>query len=421
MRDESSKSPNGWSAQMAELAANGKRKIHSAAPLTETITDRNWASRFLVILIAIALCGFVYWASLSRVEQVVRGEGKVIPGISTQVIQSLEGGIVSEVLVKEGVEVKTGQVLMKFNDVQFASRYKEDAAKRDSLGVRLARLKAEAEGMVSPTFPETQGESPALKESVEVEELLFRIRRADLTATSRVFDEKIKFRTEKLRLLMPLFLDGAMSEVSRLELESEIAELKGQIETNETAFRRKSMEQYDEERLKLRALEESIRAEEDRLTRTTFVSPVDGTVNKIFVDSPGRVVQGGQSIMEVVPKEDTLLVEAKIRPADVAFIKEGHRVVLRFTAYDFTTYGGMDGEVETLGVDTIAGEDKDVYYPVRIRTASNSLGHDRVTGEALVLRPGMVAEVDILTGERTVLDYLLKPIHRARKLALRER
>jgi adhesin transport system membrane fusion protein len=301
---------------------------------------------------------------------------------------------------------------MKFNDVQFASRYKEDAAKRDSLGVRLARLKAEAEGAVSPTFPETQGESAALKESVEVEELLFRIRRADLTATRRVYDEKIKFRTEKLRLLMPLFLDGTMSE---------IAELRGQIETNETAFRRLSMEQYDEERLKLRALEESIRAEEDRLARTTFVSPVDGTVNKIFVDSPGRVVQGGQSIMEVVPKEDTLLVEAKIRPADVAFIKEGHRVVLRFTAYDFTTYGGMDGEVETLGVDTIAGEDKDVYYPVRIRTASNSLGHDRVTGEALVLRPGMVAEVDILTGERTVLDYLLKPIHRARKLALRER
>jgi adhesin transport system membrane fusion protein len=154
---------------MAELAANGKRKIHSAAPITETIADRNWASRFLVILVAIALCGFVYWASLSRVEQVVRGEGKVIPGISTQVIQSLEGGIVSEVLVKEGAEVKTGQVLMKFNDVQFASRYKEDAAKRDSLGVRLARLKAEAEGAVSPTFPETQGESAALKESVEVE------------------------------------------------------------------------------------------------------------------------------------------------------------------------------------------------------------------------------------------------------------
>lgn len=387
--------------------------------------DRLWLGRWFMVLIAGGLVAFLWWASRTRLEQVVRAQGKVIPSTLTQVIQSLEGGIVRELPVKEGQTVRAGDVLVKFNEVQFEAQYRENLTKRQALRVRLVRLRAEAEGAAAPEFPQDlRRESPG---NVETELLLFAKRHADLEANHKALRDKIEFKRRQFELLKGLFDDGTMAETRRLELEMEIADAEGRLAVLTTGFVRQAMEDYDREREKLQAIEESIRADEDRFRRTTLVSPVDGVVNKIFIDSAGRVVHGGQPIMEVVPANEPVVVEARIRPQDIAFTKVGQPVRLRFTAYDFTTYGGMDGQVETLGVDTVngagagPGPNNEVYYPVRIRTAAASLGRDRLTGEELILRPGMVAEVDILSGERTLLEYLLKPVQRARRLALRER
>jgi adhesin transport system membrane fusion protein len=408
--------------ELARLAAAGQpAPAHPVAGGADR--HRANAARLLIVAAFLGLTGFLAWASRAKLEQVVRAEGKVIPSGSTHAIQSLEGGIVKEIAVREGQRVKAGDVLARLHEVQFEVRYRENVVRRDALRCRLVRLRAEAEGKPELEFPEELRRDVA--EYVATELLLFEKRREDIESNRKVLDERADAKERELALLRPIFEQGAMSEVRKIELESEIADIKGQLATAQTAFRRKAMEEFDAERSKLREIEETIRADEDKLARTALHSPANGIVNKIFVENAGRVIQGGQPIMEIVPMEGSLLVEAKIRPQDIGFVKVGQSVRLRFTAYDFTAYGGMDGHVETLGVDTVKGEGQgqahEVYYPVRVRTSTHSLGKDRLTGEDLVLKPGMVAEVDFLGGERSLLEYMLKPIQRARRLALRER
>jgi adhesin transport system membrane fusion protein len=405
--------------QLRLLAEKSGRKRWVERGVKVVAIPSAWTARCLVILMVLGAAGFVYWAATCNLEQVVRGEGKVITSSATQIIQSLEGGLIRELRVKEGQRLKRGDVLLKLHDVQYEARVRENTLKRDGLRTRLSRLRCEAEGGGELKFPaELETISPQL---VETERLLYAKRWSDLEANRKVLQNRLAFKKRKLELLTPAITEGAISEVEENEMQAEILDLQGQIETTTSAFLRKAAEEFDLERSKLEQLEETIRSDLDQLERTTLKSPVDGFVNKIMVESAGRVVQGGQPIMEIVPDDSRLMVEARIRPSDVAFIKTGQKVRMRYTAYDFATYGGMEAAVDTLGVDTVQDEKGEVYYPIRVQVPDTSLGLDKGTGEDLVIKPGMVAEVDILTGERTVLDYLLKPIHRASQLALRER
>ncbi len=353
------------------------------------------------------------WASVAKIDQVTRGHGKVIPASGVQRIQSLEGGIVKNIQVQEGQMVEQGQILLQLQDTLFNSNYQENAVQRDFLAGRVARLAAESEGFREPVFPESLSE-----ENRKVETALFNIRRDDFLARERAIAERLSFAEEEISILT----NGRQS-VSRLDLVTSrrvAAELLGQLNTLRTKQVRDALEQHDSYRSELMVLSESLKRDKDRLDRTTLRSPVKGIVNKIHVETVGEVVDRGDDIMEIVPLKDTLLIEANVRPADIGFIHADQRAVVKFTAYEFTTYGGLEGTVEYIGVDTVSDANGDSYYPIRVRASADTLGVNR-DGQDLHIIPGMVAEVDLLTGEKTVLQYLLTPINRAREKALTER
>jgi adhesin transport system membrane fusion protein len=376
---------------------------------------------------------FIWWASWAEIDEVTRGIGKVIPSKSVQIIQSLEGGILEELLVEEGQTVEIGQNLARIRDAIFASNYQENLSRQQVLEARLARLKAEASHLDKITFP--NGVRPELS---ALEESFFAKRRSDLLTTEAALDGRLRLARMEEDLLRAGTTSKAVSPVEHIRAQKEIAQLEGDLKMLRSNFERLAMELYDKDRTELEMLAQAIKRDKDRLDRTVMRSPVRGIVNKIHINTVGRVVASGADIMSIVPSDDTLLIEANIKPSDIAFIRPGEKATVKFTAYDFSIFGGLTGKVERIGADTItddpmrpgrsmtatasnAGSSQGGgYYPITVRTDKNSLGTDR-DGEELVIIPGMVAEVDILTGKRTVLDYLLKPVNRIRERALRER
>jgi adhesin transport system membrane fusion protein len=372
--------------------------------------------------------GLIWWASWAEIEEVTRGVGKVIPSQSVQLIQSLEGGLVEEIYVKEGQIVDKDQPLLRIRDAIFASNYNENLAKRQVLEARLCRLAAEAEGFKAELkFPE--GIRPDL---VNLERSLYEKRKKDYVTTKASLETRLKLAREQETLLKDGTKSRAVSAVELIRATQEVEQLDGQSRTLDTSSQREAMEHYHQDRGDLDALVQALMRDKDRLDRTLIRAPVRGTVNKIYINTVGRVIGSAVDIMDIVPTDDTLLIEANVRPADIAFIHPGQDAMVKFTAYDFAIYGGLKGKLERISVDTIAGEktgtkgenknnnQNESFYQIKVRTAKNSLGKDR-TGKELEIIPGMVAEVDILTGKKTVLTYLLKPINRARMRAFRER
>lgn len=372
----------------------------------------------VIWLLCLTLATAIWWASWAEIDTVVRGQGKVIPDSSTQVIQSLEGGILAELFVKEGEQVALGQSLARFHDRQFLAKLRENQATRDQLQVRVVRLLAEGNGSSALTYPsELQKSQPDL---VSAEQSLFQARRSDQQAQRSVLTEKLRLSEKSYQALEQGLREGAIPLLDRFAMESEMEQLRGQLQVLDTNFRRAALELLDQERERLAALEHVITADEDRLERSLIRSPLDGVVNAIFIDTADRVVASGEAIMELVPIGDSLLIEARIRPEDIAFLRSGLKALVRFTAFDFAIYGGLEGDVETIGANTVAGAEKEEFYPIKVRTRRNTLGQDRRTGKNLELIPGMVAEVDIMVGKKTVADYLLKPVYRAKEKAMRE-
>jgi adhesin transport system membrane fusion protein len=373
--------------------------------------------------------GLVWWASWAELEEVTRGTGKVIPSQSVQLIQSLEGGLVEEIYVKEGQIVEKDQPLLRIRDAIFASNYNENLAKRQVLEARLCRLAAEAEGFKAELqFPE--GMRPDL---IELERNLYEKRKKDYVTTKASLETRLKLAKEQEALLKDGTKSRAVSAVELIRATQEKEQLDGQSRTLDTSSQREAMEHYHQDKGDLDALVQALMRDKDRLDRTLIRAPVRGTVNKIYINTVGRVIGSAVDIMDIVPADDTLLIEANVRPADIAFIHPGQDAMVKFTAYDFAIYGGLKGKLEHISVDTIAGEktgakgenknnnnQNESFYQIKVRTAKNSLGKDR-NGKELEIIPGMVAEVDILTGKKTVLTYLLKPINRARMRAFRER
>jgi membrane fusion protein, adhesin transport system len=417
---------------------------------------------FSLVLFMSIFAGALAWAHWATLDEITRGEGKVIPSSKTQMVQSLEGGIVKELLVRTGDKVKKGDVLARIDDTNFSSNLGELRAKQMALEAQIARLRHEAEGSLDqvPTFPD-EVVKVAAASIITNEQMLFLARRtsldtqvgilkerveqrqreiAELSASLTRLSESLRLADEELKIKKPLAKRGIVPQTDILRLQREIAEISGQlamqkesvpkieasireaegmVKEQEQKFRQDARGELSVKVAELTVVEETLRAAKDRVVRADIRSPVEGIVNTINTNTVGGVVQAGQTLMEIVPIEDALFVEAKIRPSDIAFVHPKQLAVVKITAYDFSIYGGLEGEVERISADSVYDENtRENYYLVTVKTLRNQL---KGREEELPIIPGMVASVDILTGKKSVLDYLLKPIYKARAEALTER
>ena len=421
------------------------------------LEDSPWFTRITVWIISSCLLVALIWANFAVLEEVTTGEGKAIPSSKIQVIQNLEGGIVTEIFVREGQVVEKGDVLLRLDDTRFISNQGETEADRLALVARVERLTAEAEGRPIAMPEEILRKAPQLAED---ELALYRSRQGRLQSEQRTLGEQLRQKTQELaefrakaqqyrsslglvqqelNMSQPLVTSGAISEVEILRLrrsmvelrgsldatnlaipraESAVAEIKSKIEESELAFRSDAFKELNEIRTELKKLTSTSVAIQDRVSRTTVASPVRGVIKQLKVNTIGGVVQPGSDMLEIVPLDDSLLVEAKVRPQDVAFLHPGQNAMVKFSAYDYTIYGGMKANLELISADTITDEEGNSFYLIQVRTDKSHLGSDE---HPLLIIPGMVATVDIITGKKSVLDYLLKPVLKARAEALRER
>ncbi|OGV28548.1 MAG: hemolysin secretion protein D [Legionellales bacterium RIFCSPHIGHO2_12_FULL_35_11] len=376
----------------------------------ETLKETSQFSHIILWTIIICLIISFFWAKYSILDEVTSGQGKVIPSSQIQVIQNLEGGIVDKIYVKQGDIVKNGQILLRFNDTLFLSKFNEKLKKLDDLKIELIRLKAEInqEELVFPS--RLKRENPDL---VMSEVALFASRKKEVGQMKKDID----LASTELQLTRPLVSKGAASPVEVLRLERTVSELEGKL----NAYNSQTAQRFNEAKGEYLSLKEDIRADRDRLTRTTVRSPVNGVIKQLKINTVGGVLKPGMDILEIVPMDDTLLIETKIRPSDVGFIHPNQKVMVKISAYDFSIYGGLDGVVEQISADTITDEEdkkKESYYIVLVRTNKNYLGTKE---KPLYIIAGMQTTVNILTGRKSVLDYLLKPILKAKHNALRER
>ncbi|ROU14914.1 HlyD family type I secretion periplasmic adaptor subunit [Kluyvera ascorbata] len=432
------------------LAANEVNKaLIDDSPRVVRITL--WAILgFFIIMIA--------WAALAEIDEVTRGDGKAIPSSRLQKIQNLEGGIVAEVFVHEGEVVNAGAPLLRLDDTRFRSNAGESEADRLALEARIQRLTAQVEGKdtltLSPTImakspdiangelelfasvnKRIQSELSGLNEQLvqKKQELL------DYQAKAEQYRRSLSLLQQEISMSEPLVAKGAISKVEVLRLRRSEVDTRGQLESVTLAvpraqaalkeieskmgeargrYRSEALSQLNEARTDLSKTEASGKAIEDRVNRTLVTSPVRGIVQQLMVNTIGGVIQPGNDIVEIVPLDDTLLVEAKIRPQDIAFLRPGQEAIVKFTAYDYTIYGGLKAKLEQISPDTVTDKEGKSFYVIRLRTEKNHLGSDK---NPLIIIPGMVASVDIITGKKTILAYLLKPILRARAEAFRER
>jgi len=394
-------------------------------------------SRMLLFAMLALMVAGVVWAHFAVLDEVKRGAGRVIPSRQIQVVQSLEGGIVGALNVREGDTVQQNQVLARIDDTKFASELGEVRERRNAMAARVIRLEAETQGLAAPEFPdELKKAAPA---AVQAEMSVFQTRAKKLADDLDVLNQQERRLTDTLALLnrevdltRKLYDQKVVPEIEWLRLTRQATDMKGQLaevkarKSNATAaFRAQADEDLAKSRGDLAVLEQNIKSAQDRVRRADLKSPVYGIVNKINVTTIGAVVQPGASLMEIVPLEDTLLVEGRIRPQDIAFIRPGQDAVVKISAYDSNVFGSLKGRVERISADTIAderpgerGEKNETFYRIMVRTGTNHLG---TVEHPLPIIPGMVATVEVLTGKKTVLDYLTKPARLLREEALRER
>ncbi len=408
--------------------------------------------------IAAVVLWMILWSSFAEIDEITRGEGKVIPSGQLQMVQNLEGGIIKAILVKEGDQVKTGEPLLRIDNTKFTSTYEESKVKIDELAAKAMRLKAEASN--TPFVNSLKHSDPSITQYIEHERTLFKINRQQLLSKLQGLNEQLvqkrneltearskyailkesyQLSKQEIEMSIPLAETGVLSEVDIIKLkrdaskvqeqlssvkisipgiESKIKETQNKIEETKFEFQSKAKKELNEVEAELKRLKTSQTHLKDQVSRTEVTSPVEGTVNQIFINTLGGVVKPGMDLIEIVPSEDMLLVEAKIKPSDIAFLFPGQKAIVKFSAYDFAIYGGLEGEVSHISADTITDEEGESFYLVRIKTKDTSLGSKQ---KPLEIIPGMTTSVDILTGKKTIMDYLLKPIFKAKHNALSER
>ncbi|MDD3325118.1 MAG: HlyD family type I secretion periplasmic adaptor subunit [Sulfurospirillaceae bacterium] len=415
------------------------------------------ASSKLIWLIAIAVGWLIYWSSIAEIDEITRGEGKIIPSQQLQVVQNLEGGIVSEILVKEGDFVKKGQILLKIDDKNFASSFGESKLRFIELKAKSLRLEAEAN---DKPFEVPNDADIDMKKQIVYEKSFYNSNKEQISKTIQILQEQLAQRqnelteletkvarlqesydlvTKEKKIMEPLKDKGLVSEVEFLQLERQANNIKGELQgarlsipriqsTKEEVykkisearlnFKNRAKKELNEAVAEMSRLHETQTSLEDRVRRTLVRAPMDGTVKQLLVNTVSGVVKPGMDILEIVPAEDTLLVEAKVKPSDVAYLRPGLEAMVKFTAYDFAIHGGLKGILTLISADTLTNDKGESYYLVHIKTDKNYLGTPE---KPLNIMVGMTVSVDILTGKKTVLDYLLKPILKAKQNALRER
>ena len=370
----------------------------------------------LIWVVGLLMCLLLAWAWFFELDEVSNGTGKVVPSAKEQVVQSLEGGILVDLKVKEGDFVEAGQVLAQLDRTKTESTVNETASKLRALMAMAARLKAEVDG--SPlVFPPEVHEEVSL---VQTETMLYKTRRESLASSLGGLNQALELVRRELVLTEPLVERGAASAVEVLRLKRQANDLQSKLADTRNQHYVKAREDLSRANAEIESLRSVVQGRADSLTRLTFESPVRGIVKQVMVTTRGGVIAPGGRLMEIVPMDDQLVVEARISPRDVAFIRPGHRAMVKVTAYDYSIYGGLSGVVTTISPDTIQDDVKrDVYYyRVYIRTEEDHLKNKN--GQKFPIFPGMIATVDIHTGSKTVLDYLIKPFNKAGE-ALRER
>jgi adhesin transport system membrane fusion protein len=400
---------------------------------------------------------FLYWANNALLDEVTRGDGRVIPASRVQVIQNLEGGILSEMLVKEGDIVEKDAVLLRITNAVAQSDYGETLSQYLSLKAALSRLEAEVANreIAFPNDVATQAPRAA-----DTELSLYRARKAQLDAQLAVLRDQeaqrqqeileLKSRANALQRTLaiareeraitePLVAKGAAARVDLVRLQRQISDLEGQLDNTRLSipraesalsesqrrmqervatFQADARNELNQRRTQYTTIESKILAERDRVSRTEVRAPVRGTIKEAKINTIGGVIRPGQDLIDLVPLEDTLIIEARIRPADIAFLRPGQTATVKITAYDYSIFGGLQAHLEQISADSIKDEKGESFFRVLLRTEKNSLG----THESpLPIIPGMTASIEILTGQKTVLDYLMKPLLRAKERALRER
>lgn len=377
-------------------------------------------SKLVLYLIAAVLVAGIVWAYFARVEEITLGEAKIISLSREQVIQSLEGGILSEMNVREGAVVEKGQVLLKIDPTRAESSYREVLSKVIGLKAAISRLRSEAYSQPL-VFDEMVMEDPGV---MAQEVRAYEARKRALNDSVSALERSYALSSREIRLAEPLAAKGLMSEVELLRIKRSANDIKTQIVERNNRFQAEANSELSKLELELSQISENLVGRADVRDRTTITAPVRGTVKNVRVSTIGGVIQPGEHILEIVPLEEQLLVEGKIRPSDVAFLRPGLPATVKITAYDYAIYGGLKGRVEHISPDTLkddqksaAGRPDDTYYRVLVLTDSSELN---TSGKSLPIIPGMVASVEIRTGEKTILNYLLKPVLKARE-AFRER
>lgn len=370
----------------------------------------------LITLSALMLAAFLAWAAWFEVTEVSTGTGKVIPSSREQVIQSFEGGIVAQMNVAEGDLVERGQVLAQLDPTKTASSVGESEAKYRAAKASQARLQAEVTGKPL-AFPASLRDSPEL---IEAETALYQTRRRGLEQTLAGIEDSLRLVRSELKITENLAKMGASSRVEVIRLNRQRSELELKANEARSDYLVRAREELAKASAEADSLSEVIRGRSDSLTRLTLRSPVRGIVKDIKVNTLGGVVQPGGQVMKIVPMDERLLIETRIAPRDIAFIHPDQAAKVKISAYDYSVYGGLDGKVVGISPDTLQDEVKPeiYYYRVFIRTEQDSLKNK--AGKHFAIVPGMIATVDIRTGEKTILDYLIKPLNRAKE-ALRER
>ena len=416
--------------------------------------QRTHHAQAIVRAALLVLAVLLVWAAMARVDEVTRGDARVVPSRQLQIVQSLDGGVVAEILVREGQVVEAGQLLLRVDETRATSGVRESAAQGVALRARTARLRALADGKAFEPPTATNDEE---RRTVEGERRLYEARLSELSTQLSINRQQLLQRQQELSEMQarrnsaqrglelaqqeltqtrPLLATGAVSQVDILRLERDVTKNRGDAEQataqiarveaaigesqrkaqeTELTFRNEARRDLAEAMGKLNALNEGAVALADRVSKAQVKSPVRGRVQRLLANTVGGVVQPGKDIVEIVPLDDSLVLEARVQPKDIAFIVPGQAATVKFTAYDFSIYGGLDAIVENISPDTVVDERGNAFYLVRVRTKQAGFN------DKLPIIPGMTAEVDVLTGKKTVLAYLLKPVLKVQAYALRER
>ncbi len=438
-----------------QLSEKDYEFMHSLSSAVLQSTPRKVRTIMYFWIIAVAM--FFLWAGFAQIDEIARGDGDIVPSWENQMIQNLEGGIIEEILVKEGQIVEKNQLLVKIDNQKSQSSFSTNAIKADALEAKIVRLRAEASGKKFRISKKMLKKTPELIKNekslydTNKQQLYSKLnalkaqlaqRKQDLSeakSTRESMKSSLKLINIEVQMTEPMVKKGVRSRIDFLKLQREANEVKDKynsvrlsiprldsaIVEAQSTIRETTLIYRSDAKLKLneavaefKGYRANSTALHDQVKRTLVRSPMKGIVQKLFVHTVGGVVQPGADILEIVPTDSTLLVEVKIKPSDIAFIYFGQKAIVKFSAYDFAIYGGLDGKVVHISADTITDQKENVFYTVRIKTSKNYLERQ---GNKLRIIPGMTVSVDIITGRKSVLDYILKPILKTKQYTFTER